>query len=629
MQLNDIKEYEWLGISEKTEEVLKLSAGRLHVEFQSGRLTNFTYNNQIVLLEVYFALRDQNWNTIPFKITNLKVDKGNEHFIIMFHSEHKEGNIQYEWDAKITGLNDEISYEFTGTSQSNFLRNRIGFCVLHPANCAGTACKIIHSNKLIENGNFPKEVAPHQPFYDIQEINYLLNDGVSVITRFDGDVFEMEDQRNWTDASFKTYCTPLGIPFPVQIRIGDTVSQKITVLLKGDGKTFERARDMENTIDVKAGTYVSNINLGSVITKPLSQKQIHFIRHLHLCHLRYEYHFCNDNLLEAIIKQTRCLNLKIRLTVFFSDDKKWNEEINKLTQIVEKYKNDFIDVLIFQENTKVIQESKLKEVRKRLCMTNIPIGSGTDAFFTQNNREPLPKELLDFVSYSNNPQVHAFDNESIMETTDGQYQNVISCKKLFGGIPISISPVSMKMRWNPDLTEKEIEPLGTLPQTVDLRQMSLFAASWFIRSLASILQAGAASADYFQLIGTMGVMHDHNLPNYYFPAVPDMLYPIYYAVYFSSRVTYAETKVIKSKDYTAIIMKNNNTRILIANSRNKDIQIKILNLPLKVKEFCLNSLNVKEYALDASSVFSGSAFENIVLGKDIILKPYEIRVIDF
>ena len=29
-----------------------------------------------------------------------------------------------------------------------------------------------------------------------------------------GDVFEMEDQRNWTDASFKTYCTPLRQPFP-------------------------------------------------------------------------------------------------------------------------------------------------------------------------------------------------------------------------------------------------------------------------------------------------------------------------------------------------------------------------------------------------------------------------------
>ena len=29
-----------------------------------------------------------------------------------------------------------------------------------------------------------------------------------------GDVFEMEDQRNWSDASFKTYSRPLALPFP-------------------------------------------------------------------------------------------------------------------------------------------------------------------------------------------------------------------------------------------------------------------------------------------------------------------------------------------------------------------------------------------------------------------------------
>lgn len=33
-----------------------------------------------------------------------------------------------------------------------------------------------------------------------------------VISEFEGDVFEMEDQRNWTDASYKTYCTPWGCP---------------------------------------------------------------------------------------------------------------------------------------------------------------------------------------------------------------------------------------------------------------------------------------------------------------------------------------------------------------------------------------------------------------------------------
>lgn len=38
--------------------------------------------------------------------------------------------------------------------------------------------------------------------------------GVTVGIDFSGETFEMEDQRNWTDASFKTYCRPLARPAP-------------------------------------------------------------------------------------------------------------------------------------------------------------------------------------------------------------------------------------------------------------------------------------------------------------------------------------------------------------------------------------------------------------------------------
>jgi hypothetical protein len=46
---------------------------------------------------------------------------------------------------------------------------------------------------------------------------------------FEGDVFQTEDQRNWGDASYKTFCTPLSLPFPVQLQKGDTVWQRVTL----------------------------------------------------------------------------------------------------------------------------------------------------------------------------------------------------------------------------------------------------------------------------------------------------------------------------------------------------------------------------------------------------------------
>ncbi len=41
----------------------------------------------------------------------------------------------------------------------------------------------------------------------------------------EGEVFEMEDQRNWTDASFKTYCRPLALPIPYRLEPSTPVRQ--------------------------------------------------------------------------------------------------------------------------------------------------------------------------------------------------------------------------------------------------------------------------------------------------------------------------------------------------------------------------------------------------------------------
>ena len=51
--------------------------------------------------------------------------------------------------------------------------------------------------------------------------------------RFEGDLWEMEDQRNWTDASYKTYSTPLRLPYPVEIQEGDRVWQRVTIEARG------------------------------------------------------------------------------------------------------------------------------------------------------------------------------------------------------------------------------------------------------------------------------------------------------------------------------------------------------------------------------------------------------------
>ena len=53
----------------------------------------------------------------------------------------------------------------------------------------------------------------------------------------------MEDQRNWTDASFKTYGTPLKNPSPVEVKAGTKISQTFALTLKEQDQELKSFRN--------------------------------------------------------------------------------------------------------------------------------------------------------------------------------------------------------------------------------------------------------------------------------------------------------------------------------------------------------------------------------------------------
>jgi len=164
-------------------------------------------------------VRDHNWDTIAPQIDNVNLEQSDQGFELTFDVSCVEHDIDFFWQGKITGTADgTVVYAMDGCARSTFMRNRIGFCVLHsPAACAGDPCVVEKDDGSIEEGHYPDAISPHQPFIDMRAISHEVIPGVTARVAFEGDVFEMEDQRNWTDASYKTYCTPLAIPFPVLV----------------------------------------------------------------------------------------------------------------------------------------------------------------------------------------------------------------------------------------------------------------------------------------------------------------------------------------------------------------------------------------------------------------------------
>ena len=117
--------------------------------------------------------------------------------------------------------------------KTDFLTARTGFVVLHPLKgVAGFPVDIEHVDGTGRE-QVPRARESDPAVARIRSLTHEVLPGLKATVRMEGDTFEMEDHRNWTDASFKTYVRPLALPWPYTLKAGEPVKQSVTVMLSG------------------------------------------------------------------------------------------------------------------------------------------------------------------------------------------------------------------------------------------------------------------------------------------------------------------------------------------------------------------------------------------------------------
>jgi hypothetical protein len=205
-----------------------MTAGKFELMYETGRARYIKYDGEEILRMIYPALRDEHWATIPGKLINEKISSSKQGFEITYGMEYDNSNIRYKASFKILWKEDKLEYIMNGEALSDFKSKRVGLCVHHPINsCAGR--EVIINKKQIST--YPTLIAPVWPFTDITEMHWNTGNN-DVQLNFEGDFFETEDQRNWTDDSYKTYSGPQYKTPMLDIRKGDTMQHKITLTAK-------------------------------------------------------------------------------------------------------------------------------------------------------------------------------------------------------------------------------------------------------------------------------------------------------------------------------------------------------------------------------------------------------------
>jgi hypothetical protein len=523
------------GSQNRPAEVVFLQVGPFSCLYESGNIRYIKAGGKELIRLIYPAVRDHNWGTIKPILSNERIEKSENRFMISYNCLYKENDIHFQASYCISGdENGNFIFTLEGEAKSTFRKNRIGFNVLHPPEIAGKKYRVRHTDGSEEYGRFPKTLSPHQPIMDIKNLDWEVGEAWMAL-EFSGDVFEMEDQRNWTDASFKTYSTPLSKPFPVTIEAGTTIHQEVKLKLENPG---EQAAHNEEAIGITIGRKIHplpSIGIGqSSEFATLHQHDVDLLKQLQFSHYRVDLKPGDVDLegqWKQAVKASNQLNWPIELALHFGSEP--DREIEKLKALCLLYVPTLKNVLVFSRNHKTTPETLIKKLLPalRTHFPGVPIGGGTDCFFTELNREPVNHSDLDFLSYSVNPQVHHFDNQSLVETLKAQAYTLESARSFAQGKPVHVSPITLKMRFNPNATgpEPQISP-NELPTQVDTRQMSLFGAAWAMGSLKYLSQHDAASLTYFETIGSRGILQGSQEPLYpdIFKSKKEMLFPLYW-----------------------------------------------------------------------------------------------------
>ncbi|WPP50950.1 hypothetical protein [Catalinimonas niigatensis] len=516
-----------------------LKAGPLICRYEVGYLRYIKAGNTELLRMIYPAVRDHNWATITPQISNEQIVQEEDHFDIHYDCVYQEGEIDFRAHYHLQGDREgNIQFEMQGEAMRTFLKNRIGFNVLHPPQVAGLSCRVQHMKGEDEKGVFPRYISPHQPFMNMKGIVWKM-EGIQTSLKFEGDIFEMEDQRNWTDASFKTYSTPLGLPFPVRVQKGDKIHQSVRLSVE-NAKTQKHVAAKHLVISLGKERYpLPDIGIGqSSDIAIITEEDLKLLKAIRFSHYRVDLKLSEEKPAQAwkrAVQEAHQLNLPLELALHFNDDH-LEDELERFGSWIEKDRPAIKQLMIFSTvqkstSTKVLQKV-LPALRKLL--PKALIGAGTDCFFTELNRERLPTNGLDFLSYSLNPQVHQFDNQSLVETLQAQAFTLDSAKQFSEGLPVHISPVTLKMRFNPNATgpEAETHP-DQLPSQVDTRQMSLFGAGWTLGSLKYLTNSDLNAITYFETLGRRGLMQGANEPilPQKFRVKKGIVYPMYWVFY--------------------------------------------------------------------------------------------------
>ena len=201
------------------------------VKFQDGELRFITYGSKEIVRRIYFAVRDERWDTVMPEFSQIDVQKTERGFHIKLAATCRNDIADFSWTGEIVGARDgKITFTVEGWANRDFTSPRCGLNVLYGSSLAGMEYNLTDDTGKTVQGTFPTLVANKLLSQRFSSLSFRQRSNLIEVTLAPGSTAGMEDQRNYGDSSYKAFSS-LAFPYPA-LKKGQRAKQTLTLQLR-------------------------------------------------------------------------------------------------------------------------------------------------------------------------------------------------------------------------------------------------------------------------------------------------------------------------------------------------------------------------------------------------------------
>jgi len=478
----------------------RLSVGDVEVHLaDNGALGPLLVDGRVAIDRLFCSLRAADWSTIPARLTDVSVVTEGEALRVTVREELPEATATTDYHISVSGgLRARVAL----LVHAPLKVSRWGFNICLDADALAGARVVLPGGDSVQ---LSAVIAP-QPrrggvlrgmFPPADFLGFDRADGLRMSVTSRGQLLEMEDQRNWSDPTYKVYSGSLAAPLPLQLVSGQQLVQELIV----DVRMPDR-RPPPRTGGLRLGWGEPRplpgigvqVNDGSARPEELRR----LLATLGLTHVRVDVEFGRERAAEQL--PDLGMPLELAAVVQEVDDATLSGLAAAVTELPAGSR-----VLLHRTGRHPTTPGDAARLRALLPKNSpVVITPGTDVHFRDLNAEPPERGAS--VSFAVVAATHFDDDRGIFETLPVQCQLAEQARQRFGA-EVVVSPITLRLRGDPEGRPDDPEARRVIGRAqLDDRLGTLLGAAWTLGSVCALTRAGASSGTWHELLGPRGLI---------------------------------------------------------------------------------------------------------------------------